>query len=274
MRSSTFGLAVFASLMAAALVIDSITLRQSAYLEALGIGFDLSLYTSFLWSVATGVASASVHAVSATRSSEGVPLMILLLLAHTGTYVYNAIDPPPPGRQRVLAFATRHGVATLAALALTFAHKMVRTLLKFTRWKRLLALVERQAERQAELQAEADAREEDAPDATPPPTRRSHSLRSGPVLLLYANVGSGHKRAAEAIEAALLARGAPADRVVKLDAMGSSPAPSVSRCRPCSKSSRRALRGSTCSATCTTSPTAAAPRRASSASSRTSACLA
>ena len=39
------------------------------------------------------------------------------------------------------------------------------------------------------------------------------------MLLLFANVGSGHKRAAEAIHAAMLARGSSADDVKMLDAM-------------------------------------------------------
>ena len=150
MRSSEFALAVFASLMGAALMIDSITLRQSALLEHLGLEFDLPLHSSLAWSTGTAVACGAVHAVSATRASEGVPLMVFLLLLHTATYVLNALDPPPAGRQRLLAFSIRHGVATLAALTLAFVYKTGRTLIKFTRWKRLLKRVERQAQEQAD----------------------------------------------------------------------------------------------------------------------------
>ena len=81
---------------------------------------------------------------------------------------------------------------------LAFLYKSCRTLLKFKRFTELLRQVEHQAQEQDE-----------GPSAS----------RSGPVLLLYANVGSGHKRAAEAIQAALLLRGVAADKVKMLDAM-------------------------------------------------------
>ena len=209
MRSSGFALAVFTSLMAAALIIDSATLRQRDWLEYLGLEFDLPLHSSLAWSTATAVACGAVHAVSATRASEGVPLMVFLLLLHTGAYILNALDAPPAGRQRVLAFSIRHGLATLAALTLAFVYKTSRTLLKFSRWKRVLKRVERQAQEQAEDEDPADA-------AT---VRRQPSAKPGPVLLLFANVGSGHKRAAEAIHAALLQRGASPDEVKMIDAM-------------------------------------------------------
>jgi len=198
MRALEFALTVFLSLMAAALLIDSLTLRHPALLEKLDIHFDLSLDSSLLWSVVISAVCGSVHAVTSTRASEGVPLMVLLLVLHTATYIYDAIEPPPLGKQRILAFAWRHGAATLLSLSLAFAYKIGRTVLKFTRWRRLLTRLERQAASGAEGSA---------------------STSQGPVLLLYANVGSGHKRAAEAVRGALLKRGTSPSDIVMLDAM-------------------------------------------------------
>eukprot|EP00966_Prymnesium_polylepis_P210198 4868180-Prymnesium_polylepis.1 len=157
MRSTEFGFAVFVCLFAAALIMDSISLRQSEVLEALGLAFDLPLHVSFFWSFATAVSCASVHAVSATRAAEGVPLMVLLIVLHTAAYISNAINPPPAGKGRVLEFAKMHGWATLAALVLAFLYKTARTLAKIYRWNSLLKRVERQAQQQQTDDAAGDA---------------------------------------------------------------------------------------------------------------------
>ena len=189
MRSLHFLYVCLLSFLLLSLIIDSLTLRAPAWMRNFGYDPDTPIWVTLLWGLASAVACTLAHLVSASNSTESTALMLLLVAAHAFCFVSDALDRPTR-----MEWASEHVVATLLALLGAFMLKLARVLLKMRRWHTLLHRAEAQ-----QLVAERDPH--------------------GPILLLFANVGSGHKRAAEAIRAALLARGAPADEVKLIDAM-------------------------------------------------------
>ena len=135
-------------------------------------------------------------AIAYFLASERLTLVLSLTICHVAAFFTTS-----SGRLAIL-WSTKHGVASIVALLITWIVTLLRVCHKLWRWRVGLQAFEKFAEH-----------------LPPPPSDDSIPGVDGPVLILYANVGSGHKRAAKAVEAALLKRGAPADKVVLLDAM-------------------------------------------------------
>lgn len=135
-------------------------------------------------------------AVAYFLSSERLALILSLTTCHVAAFFTTSSD------RLAILWSTKHGVASIVALLITWIVTLLRVCHKLWRWRVGLQAFEKFAEA-----------------LPPPPADDSVPGVDGPVLILYANVGSGHKRAAKAVEEALLKRGAPPDKVVLLDAM-------------------------------------------------------
>ena len=127
-------------------------------------------------SATTAVGCAIVYMLSTERFA----LLVTLPAFHLLAFVTSVLDKPGG-----IKWAGKHAVASFAALLLTFLVAGGRLLYKLYRWRFVMKLSEKVFERLPKPALE----------------RRNSQIRpgvDGPILILYANVGSGHKRAAKA----------------------------------------------------------------------------
>ena len=201
--SATFGGGVFFLMLNAAVLLNVELDSWSRY----------DVLLTLAASLAAAVGCAAAHGLSAEQDMVA-PVLALAQLATLGYNTLVADDAGGIGR-----WVTSHIAAALGALVLLTCASGMRVLAKVRRWNRALKRAEANA-----------AGIESVPPSSPPrrrtskvlgmlTPRRQASNSADAILILYASVGSGHKRAAQAVEAALLARGADPGRVQLLDAL-------------------------------------------------------
>ena len=205
--SVAFGAVTFALLVGGLVVLDWLAQHEPTLLEPYGLDIlDLIERETFVLAVRAaalvGLTCGATHAAARSRSSEGYGLMLMLLLGQAGSlvanilYVDNALydRDAVSRRRRTLTWASTHLTAGVLAIALALVRRCASVLVKVLRWRRALRGVASSAAGYAGGgEAAAEGGGGGAAAVSAPRT----------LLVCYANVGSGHRMAARAIEAAI-----------------------------------------------------------------------